>query len=383
MKKILFIIPSLEVGGTVSSLASLMVYLKDKYIVDVFVLAHEGKKNQSFNDAILAKNRLTHAYNTTLTKSSGIEWLFVFIIKLLKRFFIKSRFDFESWLYRVALPERNNHDYDYVVGFQEGAATKCAALYENVTKFAWVHCDYSRYPMAGKEYNLYHQFNEVICVSSYTANSFKSIYPIFAEKTCVIHNILNVDYILNNSKEAIGDFTNISGDFTIISVGRINTVKRFSVIPALSRELLNRGCKFRWYILGPNYSDKCYKELMHNIHYHGVADYVIYLGNKENPFPYYLRSNLLVSLSSSEACPMIFNEAKVLGIPVVSANFGSSYEFIKDGINGKIVAIDDMADTLFGLITSAEDYRQLKNNVMTSSYSNTEIIKSLYALFSE
>ena len=51
---------------------------------------------------------------------------------------------------------------------------------------------------------------------------------------------------------------------------------------------------------------------------HSVENEVICLGNKTNPYPYFKVADLLVSTSSSEACPMIFNEAKILNLPVMA-----------------------------------------------------------------
>lgn len=382
MKKILFVVPSLEVGGTISSLLSIVEYLKDKYIINIFVLAHEGNTNLPFNDIILDRDFAVHAYNGTLVKSSGFERILITVIKIIKRICIKFNFNLEMWLYKRAISRMHNLDYDYVVGFQEGAATKFASLFKNNIRFAWVHCDYSNYPMAGKEYKLYEVFNRIICVSAYTANKFRLIYPSFSHKVTNIHNILNANFIRYNANELISDDSFDTTCFTIISVGRINPVKRFNLIPLFAKRLKAKGCNFKWYILGPNYNDNCYRNLIDSINYNEVSDNVIYLGNKENPFPYYVKSDLLISLSSTEACPMIFNEAKVIGIPVLTANFGSSYEFIEDGLNGRIVAIDDMVDALYELITVKESYESLKDNTIHCSYDNSKIYDSLNALFS-
>ena len=88
----------------------------------------------------------------------------------------------------------------------------------------------------------------------------------------------------------------------------------------------------------------------------GVMDKVIMLGARTNPFPYLKRANLLVSTSESEACPMIFNEAKILGTPIVSANFGSAHEFIKQGVDGYISSIEEMHNTISKLIEDKDEY---------------------------
>lgn len=77
------------------------------------------------------------------------------------------------------------------------------------------------------------------------------------------------------------------------------------------------------------------QKIKEGIERNNLSNIVFYLGHRTNPYPYFANADLYVCLSESEACPMVFNEAKCLGTPIVSTDFGSSHEFIlsrKDGI---------------------------------------------------
>ena len=87
------------------------------------------------------------------------------------------------------------------------------------------------------------------------------------------------------------------------------------------------------------------------------------MGAKTNPYPYFKAADLLVSTSESEACPMIFNEAKILGTPIVSANFGSSYEFIKQNIDGYVTPIEEMHIVIEKLIKDKGEYSKLSPSI--------------------
>lgn len=165
-----------------------------------------------------------------------------------------------------------------------------------------------------------------------------------------------------------------------MSVGRINVVKRFDKIPSIARFLVDKGCKFRWYIIGHNFADDVYKSLLNSIVSESVEEYVCYLGNKFNPYPYLLNSDLLVSLSSTEACPMIFNEAKVLQVPVLTTDFGSAYEFINEGINGEIKPIEEISFTLYKLITDTKYYNSLLDGMRMSEFTSANTYEALYEL---
>lgn len=380
MKKILFVIPSLEVGGTVSSLSSIIQSFKGRYDISVFPLAYEGNLNVDFKDTLLPPKISTHAYIGNFTKVHGIKRILFVIVKILKRISKLLDIDLEKIIYK-SVSSNFNDIFDVTVGFQEGAATKFVSLIQAQTKIAWIHCDYTKYWGCGRELLIYDKFNKIVCVSKYTADNFTSVYPALSKKTSFIHNLMNYDKIQTCSNREIEDSRFSRDLFTILSIGRINVVKRFDQIPSIARYLIDKGCKFRWYIIGPNFADDVYKSLLNSIASERVEEYVYYLGNKYNPYPYLLNSDLLVSLSSTEACPMIFNEAKVLGLPVLTTDFGSAYEFINDGINGQIKPIEDIPVSLFKLITDKNIYNSILNGMRLSEFNSKQTYESLYQLF--
>lgn len=379
MKKILFVVPSLEVGGTISSLSSMIECLHDSYDINVLALAHEGNLNVDFKRFLLRRRFLLHAYYCTYSKSRGIGKCLILFVKLIKRLGILLNIDVEYFLCKVF--SQSCWKYDYVVGFQEGGATKFVSYMRNDNKIAWIHCDYQKSSKCGLEFNLYNKFSNIICVSRYTASTFSKIYPSLRSKVQCIYNLLNTEAIQNSSTLPVDDINFITDTFTIVSIGRITKVKRFEYIPKIASSLIERGCQFKWFIIGPDSGDQSYQKLLDNIEKYNTEDYVNCLGNKFNPYPYLLKAKLLVSLSYTEACPMIFNEAKILNVPVVTTDFGSSYEFISDGESGVITTINEIDNVLFEVISNTSFYEMLKNNMAHLKYSNASIIQSLHSLF--
>lgn len=379
MKKILFIIPSLEIGGTLSSFVSLYNAMKDKCDIAVFAISHDGLTHLPFEQDLLPKNNFVHAYRCNYSSCKGKNKFYVLFVKLLKKILTKLNID-DSFVYKHCISAFYSH-YDVVVGFQEELPNKLVSMIQGAKKYAWIHCDYSRYFNCGNEFAIYKEFNKIICVSSYTSDVFKSFYPALANKTSFIYNILDTEQILKKSEIDFHDPLYSNDSFTILSVGRIAEVKRFDYIPKIASQMKSCGAKFKWYIIGPNIGDLSYTNLMQEIDNCQVSDCVIYLGGKSNPYPYFKKSNLLVSLSKSEACPMIFNEAKILGVPAVSTNFPSAKEFIEDGYTGKICELSEMSDVLIHLINDKDCYKSLLNNVLQRKYSNSNIVSELESLF--
>ena len=67
---------------------------------------------------------------------------------------------------------------------------------------------------------------------------------------------------------------------------------------------------------------------------------------KSNPYPYLAKVSLYVCTSVSESFQMVVNEVKALCIPVVSNDFTSVKESLRDGIDGYICTTDEMAKTI-------------------------------------
>lgn len=277
----------------------------------------------------------------------------------------------------------SSYAFDKVIAFEEGKP-KQIAQYFNCTKIAWVHCDYSLYnnlftPNLKKELKTYSKFDNIICVSKYTTESFKKFFPSISNKVEYIYNPLDIKTINRLSQI---DLTNKETCFKIISIGRIVAVKQFGIIPQLVNKILQQGScnNFKWYIIGDG-DKNIKKQIASEIEKYKLDDIITCLGAKDNPYPYIKDSNLLVSTSSSEACPYVVNEAKILKTPVVVSNFGSAYELVNEE-NGYISSIEDMPYLLYRIINNIDNiYDKMKNNANKITYDNNTILKQLNTLF--
>lgn len=380
MKKILFVVPSLNVGGTISALMSIIEYLNSEYQIKVLALSHDGDTSKLSGNTLLSKSTLLNAYYCNYKNAKGFDKIIIAIFKVVKRLCRILKIDLEKILSRTQSSSFKH--YDTIVGFQEGEATRFVSFIKSPNKIAWVHCDYKNYCSTPNELHMYEKFSSIVCVSNYTANTFSTIYPTIKHKVLSIHNLLNIGLIERLANSRLDDEAFSNDVFTIISVGRVDPVKRFECIPQVAAALKSRGCRFRWYILGPEYGNECFNKLCQEINFHEVQREVIYLGSKTNPYPYFKEADLLVSLSYTEACPMIFNEAKIMKLPIVTTNFGSSYEFINNGECGFIVELKDIVDTLYSVISNSTCHDTLKQNMSRHKYSNENIMSQLRELFS-
>lgn len=380
--KILFIIPGFSLGGTTSALISMLnCGLTNDYDIDVFTIEKRDYNLQPIATHDIGLNGFTTAYYGDFSKfptKEKIKYLFVKLLKQIKGG--SSRL--EEWVTRRTIQKiERKKQYDIVVGFQEGLATRFASQFTCPRKIAWIHCDYANaYGEEVNELDLYNGFEKVVCVSQFTRQGFVGRYPTLADKTVAIHNIFDAQSVITKSMAKIDDARFDTSRLTIISLGRVHDVKRFYLIPEIAAQLKSAGLDFRWYILGSAGIPSELQRLTDAIHNYGMEEKVIYLGGKANPYPFLKAADLMVTLSKSEACPMIFNEAKMLHVPIVSADFGSAFEFIEQGKDGYISSIEKITQRI---IEMANQTRVLTffNNSKSVSDSNRIIFDQIKRAF--
>jgi glycosyltransferase involved in cell wall biosynthesis len=137
---------------------------------------------------------------------------------------------------------------------------------------------------------------------------------------------------------------------------------------------VDNGLQFVWYVIGDGEEKQT---IANEVVKYKVEDYVKMLGGKSNPHFYIKRAYLYVCLSSSEACPRVVNEAKILSTPVVSTDFPTIYEYIEDGVNGRIVQLEDVSQAITELLNNQELYSNIKKEISAFTFDNSNLIKQL------
>ncbi|TLU85995.1 MAG: glycosyltransferase [Chlorobium sp.] len=385
MKHILVIITSFRHGGISKSLQNITSLIdNDKYNIDIFALEHYGPYQTMLSNCnILKSNIFVESLIANWRDTKGIAKLRTGIMKVTCKIVALIKIDLQNIVFKLAAKNLIKKDYDRVIAFSEGVPTVFASFLPFSNKIAWIHCDYSSYMKLNKypdELKIYKIYKSIVCVSQYTNDEFCKYYPELSKKTYALKNIIDTAYVLNKANDLIIDSCYSNNQFNIISIGGINVVKRFSKIPEIVRALLDKGCVFRWYLIGSTMQIQEQNVLENNMKKYDVEDYFICLGAKDNPYPYISQADLLVNTSISEAAPHVINEALILHVPVVCTDFGSAKEFIDNGVNGLIVPIEEIVKKVEQLIKDKSEYNKLKKGVSKFTYRNDLILKQLYML---
>ncbi len=381
-RQLLFVVTSLSTGGIMRSLQNFLnKYDTSLYDVDVFAMVHRGLYNGKLNNChLLPCDRILNASLARFDDQCGWDRIASLMTKLVNKV---TKYRFQQILFtKVANNLIKKNHYDAVIAFSEGVPTAFVACMDHPNRIGWIHCDYASYYKLNQERsekNIYSALTSVVCVSKYTRYSFLQFFPELASRTYCIYNVLDDEMMKRKSGEQM-DVQFDKNTFNIVSIGRIDPVKRLSVIPEVLRKIVDEGCNIQWFVVGPKGANEEYNLLLQNIQKYEVEYAISLLGEKENPYPYIANADLLVNTSISEACPYVINEAKILHTPIVCTNFGSAKEFVEYGVYGYYVPLEQMPSVIVSLINDSEKLMSLRENLSHFQYDNGEILRQIYRL---
>ena len=367
--KILFVLPAFRYGGTSTSFENLLELIANKgFEIDVYAIVDEGSAKRR----IAEHSQILNSGGNTKDGQSKRGLSFRCLAKIFKDLLSSIGLDIGTFLVRRRARRFDCSGYDAVIGYQEGYATEFVAYSNAKKKIAWIHSMYSRWGDK-KTSSIYDKINTIVCVSETAREDMISVYPNCEDRIEVVYNSLNKDRAIALSREYISLPT--SGIFRIISVGRIDPVKRFSYIPIIANELKQKGLKFIWTIVGGVADKKEKKALDNRIIKYGLDNTVILKGQLDNPYPEIAASNILVCLSASETFNYTIAEAKVLGVPVISTDFPAAKEFIEDGKTGIIAPIERIAAAIISLKDDVVLYEHIRERAIEASEGWNSIVK--------
>lgn len=394
-KNLLFVIPSLSAGGGEKSLVNLLNQIDyNLFNVDLFMFNHDGlfmdfvpKEvkilplpetyklfSLTFLKSIkeLLKNvKLSVAYNRVI---------FTLKNKCSKNVITKEQF---TWKHLAKSLETLDKKYDVAIGFLEKTSTYfCIDKVNAVKKVGWVHIDYDKLGMDPKfDINYFKKLNTIVTVSEECANIFKNRFPTEKNKVETIYNIVSPGMINNMANYEHFDVYNRKKDeIIILSIGRLHYQKGFELAIEACKELVAKGYKIKWYIIGEG-------EEKHNltklINFHNLEGHFILLGLKANPYPYIKQADLYVQTSRFEGKSIAIDEAKILNKPIIVTNFSTAKDQINHYQDGLIVDMNSTAITqsIEKLINDVQLRNNLINNLSKSQLGTVDEINKLYAIF--
>lgn len=382
MLKILFVLPSMRAGGTATSLLNLMQLMQEDGVeADLFLLEHDGVflERAKKMGRLLPENTEIAA---TICKKQRIKTYGLRGLLVRGRYAIKHRFlgvdrAIEPVLKHSA--KALSGKYDVVIAYQEQLTTRYVRYIQCQKRIAWIHMDYNSFKSAQSEdywKHLYDTFDGVVSVSKVAKESIETSLGIDSSKTYLIYNTIPSESIRSLSKMASSVKIKNSA-FKFISMGRMVKRKGFDRVIFTAAALKRENIDFAWYILGEGEEKSRLQKMISEYH---LEDRVFLPGVFENPFPIVNQCDCFVMSSVNEAQPMVLNEALTLHIPVITTDFPSAREVVKDEVFGLITENSEK-----GLLNAVQRFirdpflrEKIKRGAMEFEYNNQIILTQVY-----
>ena len=186
--------------------------------------------------------------------------------------------------------------------------------------------------------------DKIVFVTDPCREAFAEVLPQMAQKAVTIENILDGGIVRNRSlqideqDEAYRRFA-ASKAFKIITVCRLRIpVKGLDRIVAAAAQLKAQGYDFLWYLIGDGEDGENLRKMIAGA---DVADCVMPIGRRMNPYPFVAAADIMCMPSRYEGKPIAVTESMILGVPPVVTNYLAAHEQIEQGVEGIIAENSD------------------------------------------
>lgn len=346
MKKILFLLINMNIGGTEKSLLNLLDTLSpDEYDITLLLLEATG----GFMEFIPSWVHIETVSGYSEMKPE-IMLPPVSVVKQYLRnhkvwcairlfaghLFFKVTEDRTPY-YRIVLEDKHRLNVEYDVAIAYAGPFDFLSVYtlyyiRAKEKVQWIHFDIRKFHFNEKLCRkLYPKFDRINVVSDEARIALLEKIPEIAPKTKTVLNVVSAEQCRALADKGIGfeDVPPPPHGIRIVTVGRLSEEKGQDIIPEVASYLKANNVQFRWYLVGdgkikPEIEEKCMK--------YGVSNDVVFLGITTNPYQYLKQADIYVQTSVHEGFCITLAEAKVFGLPIISTDCAGAREQL-DGIS--------------------------------------------------
>ena len=368
MKKIVFGITSLTLGGAERVLVDIVNRLKDEYDITIFTLYGKGILEKELDKKIKLINLYDFSYNEMNSMKKRIIPLKVLTCgKSIYKKYIEGKFDIQ-------------------VSFLEGPITRIFKYGRNIKKIVWIHNDISK--VFGNSFKakiklkldklIYKKYDKLIFVSKDNKNEFNNLFkiPDIEKKEEVIYNYIDKKKIVEKAQKEVGQEYIDKTMPSIITIARLVPQKAIDRLINVHKRLIDENIHHNIYVIGDGPEREKLKNQIKELK---VEDTFKLMGKRENPYPYLKKADYFVLLSKFEGYGMVVDEAKVLNKNIIITKTAAT-EAVK-GYAKKLI-LENTEDAIY------EGLKQVlqKNVVFDDSeteFNNEELINKINVLFGD
>ncbi len=289
---------NLDFGGIETSLINLLKNFNyDKYNVTLVLEEKKGVYLKNVPKCVRIKEyRVSKCKNILIRKTINLFKKLIFLIGNYKRYYA-------SICYAT---------YSGPCGFVARASSSNKILY--------IHSNYyeafNKDKMKVKNFfdNLkIKKYNHIIFVSNESKKDLCKIYSNINDKSYTINNLVDYNSIISLSNEKINIKKTKNKKF--LFVGRLDeSSKRLTLLLEVAKKCIKNNVKAEFWIVGTGNDEKMYKNIVKK----EKLNNVLFFGAKKNPYPYIKACDYLILTSRYEGFPVVYNEAIIIGKPIIT-----------------------------------------------------------------
>lgn len=227
-------------------------------------------------------------------------------------------------------------------------------------KAIWIHTDIAAANSfrADDFFSFDDFFDRYLFVSQLSLESAVDSFPFLENRSLCIHNISDSESILAKSHESV-DLPSALPRPIVLTCANIRPEKNHMRQLHAMKLLRDQGMDFTWVNIGSTADSALTYEILQQAAEYGLQDRFLFLGSRDNPYPYIADADVIAVLSDYESWSMVITEAMTLGVPVIATKTSGALEQIEDGVNGILTDFDafSIAKKLEPLLLR-EEYRQ-------------------------
>ncbi len=389
-KKVLFINYSLHSGGIEKSLVTLLsLFDYDQYEVDLQLFANDGLFLSRVPKCVrlleplfpqVYKRNIRQAFPALLKQGKpGIALCRARVSIAGLKGTMGERL-VKMWKVERHYVRKNSQIYDAAVAFMEGQPIYyCVDFVKARRKIGFIHGDYRAMGLDRDFDKSYFGKLDAVCtVSESCRKALEETFPQYREKFRVQYNLISPPLLRQMAQEP-ADFGDDFAGQRVLSIARLSEQKGLDLAMPAVAKLRRAGLPFRWYIIGVGPQEAALREQAQSL---GIAQDVIFLGERANPYPFVRACDVYMQPSRFEGKSIAVDEAMALCKPILLTDFSTARDQITDGKTGLIVPMspEGIESGLEHLLRDTGLRAALSAELARHDYSNAEEIQKLYAL---
>ena len=329
MKRILIVNNNLDMGGIQKSLVNLVKEVHREYDITLLLFSKSGSLLREIPETvkIITPKRAYRILGLEKKDLKKHPLLFLWKAVLLVYSKIFSR---RNAMKLLGLFQKKISGYDAVISyshlphpnyFGNGCADFVLDKTVCTNKICFVHCDYLNFGGQTEANNrTYMEFDKIACCSESVRERFLQGSKLPDSKVYTLRNFYDLR-LASYRPDTVEIFD--KNNINVILIARLSGEKG---IPRAIEALAQSGrADIHHYIVGDGPQREKIESLIGQYQLHSR---VTMLGEQRDPYRYLYHADWLLVPSFHEAAPMVFDEAKLMGVKVIATNTTSAEEMI-------------------------------------------------------